>query len=297
MSRLWTERRWMKLALAHGCYWRRCAFCDTHLDYIARYDPADAATIVDWIAAVRHETGETGFHFVDEAAPPALLERVARELLRRRLRISWWTNIRFEKAFTPERAALLARAGCVAVTGGLECAEAHLLAAMNKGVTPGQAARVAQAFAGAGVLVHAYLMYGFPRQTLQETVDSLEYVRQLFAAGCIHSAHWHRFALTVHSTIFREPRRFGVGVVDRPTPRFAENEAAFTEGSRTAHAALGPALHKAVYNYMHGVGLDEDVRSWFDRRMPRPRLPATAVRDWVDERSARAPGRYTSTAE
>ncbi|HEX7501041.1 MAG TPA: radical SAM protein, partial [Polyangia bacterium] len=46
MHRLWTERPWIKLALAHGCYWHRCAFCDTSLDYIRSYDPADAATIV-----------------------------------------------------------------------------------------------------------------------------------------------------------------------------------------------------------------------------------------------------------
>lgn len=281
MSRLWTERRWMKLTLAHGCYWRRCAFCDTTLDYIGRYDPADENTIVDWIEAVCRETGETGFHFVDEAAPPSLLGRMAKELIRRRLAITWWTNIRFEKAFTPELTALLARSGCVAVAGGLECAEARLLAAMDKGVTPPQAARVIHAFAQAGILVHAYLMFGFPRQTLQDTVDALEYVRQLFANGCLKSAFWHRFALTVHSPIFRDPQRFGVHVAPRKTPRFTENEVAFTDGSRTDHGLLGDALHRAVYNFMHGIGLKEDVRVWFDRRMPRPRLGPRAVSTWL----------------
>ena len=281
MSRLWTERRWMKLALAHGCYWHRCTFCDTNLDYIARYDPADADTIVDWIAAVMKETGENGFHFVDEAAPPALLRRVATRLLARRLRISWWTNIRFENSFTPELTDLLAKSGCIAVTGGLECAEGRLLAAMNKGVSLAEAARVTQAFAQAGILVHAYLMYGFPRQTVRETVDALEYVRQLFRAGCLQSAYWHRFALTVHSAIYRSPRQFGVRRRTGQAPRFAENEASFTDGRRTDHDRLGKAVHKAVYNFMYGAGLDEDVRTWFDRTVPRPRLGPTAVADWI----------------
>jgi hypothetical protein len=73
MHRLWTERPWIKLTLAHGCYWHRCAFCDTSLDYIRSYDPADAATIVGWMERAMADTGLCGFHFVDEAAPPALL--------------------------------------------------------------------------------------------------------------------------------------------------------------------------------------------------------------------------------
>ncbi len=281
MSRLWTERRWMKLALAHGCYWHRCAFCDTELDYIARFDPADADTIVDWIVAVRRETGESGFHFVDEAAPPALLRRLAERLLARRVRITWWTNIRFERSFTPGLARLLARAGCIAVTGGLECAEGRLLEAMGKGVTPPQAARVMRGFADAGILVHAYLMYGFPRQTAQETADALELVRQLFRAGCLQSAYWHRFALTVHSAVFRDPGRFGVRVRGGGSGRFAENEVAFTDGRAVDHDGMGRGLHRAVYNYMHGLGLDEDVRAWLGPRAPAPRIRPAAVADWI----------------
>jgi hypothetical protein len=49
-------------------------------------------------------------------------------------------------------------------------------------VTVEQVARVTQ-FTEAGVMVHCYLMYGYPTQTVQETVDSLEMVRQLFEAG------------------------------------------------------------------------------------------------------------------
>ena len=281
MARLWAERRWIKLALAHGCYWHRCAFCDTGLDYIARYDPADAPTIVNWIDELCRATGERGFHFVDEAAPPAVLRRVAEELIRRKMNVTWWTNIRFEKSFTPDLARLLARSGCIAVTGGLECAEPRLLGAMGKCVPLPQAARVAHAFASAGILVHAYLMYGFPGQTEQETVDALEVVRQLFRAGCLHSAYWHRFALTVHSPIYRDPRRFGIRVGTAGRARFARNEAAFTDGKRTDHAELGRALHRAAYNYMSGVGIDEDARLWFESEVPRPRLRKNAVAQWI----------------
>ena len=207
MHRLWADGRWNKLTVARGCYWKQCTFCDVSLDYIARYEPASADVTVDRIEALVRETGETGFHFVDEAAPPAMLRALAQRLIERQVAITWWGNIRFEKSFTPDLVDLLARSGCVAVSGGLEVASDRLLELMKKGVTVDQVARVARAFTDAGVMVHAYLMYGFPTETAQETVDALERVRQLFAEGCIQSAFWHRFAATAHSPIGREPER------------------------------------------------------------------------------------------
>lgn len=288
MHRLWSDGRWNKLMLAHGCYWRKCAFCDTSLDYIRRFGPAPADELVERIVAVIRQTGGRGFHFTDEAAPPALLRALSQRLIARKVKIEWWCNIRFEKGFTPEIVRLMARAGCIAVTGGLETVCDRTLKLMQKGVTVELAAQVAKRFADAGIMVHAYLMYGFPTQTARETIDALERVRQLFAAGCIQSAYWHRFALTVHSPMARDPKRFGIRLLRMPKAKFAKNEIRFVENVAAARAKrgrrrvrprapswrgynFGPGLRKAIYNYMHGVGLDKDVRWWFDFKMPRAR--------------------------
>jgi len=273
MHRLWSDGRWNKLTVAHGCYWKKCSFCDTALDYISRYEAATAATLADRIEAAIAETGQTGFHFVDEAAPPKALVALADELQRRKRVISWWGNIRFEKSFTPEVCRQLADSGCIAVSGGLEVASDRLLKLMQKGVSVEQVARVTHAFADAGILVHAYLMYGFPTQTVQDTVDALEYVRQLFAAGCIQSGFFHRFACTVHSPVGRHPERYGVTLKPLPEIAFAKNDVAFVDPTGVDHAALGSALNKALYNYMHGLGLDDDVRGWFAGRVPKSRVP------------------------
>ncbi|RVT52894.1 B12-binding domain-containing radical SAM protein [Rubrivivax albus] len=272
MHRLWSDGRWNKLTVAHGCYWKQCSFCDVGLDYIGRYDAATAETLADRIEAIVAETGQTGFHFVDEAAPPKSLKALAAELQRRRLAISWWGNVRFEKTFTPQLCEQLADSGCIAISGGLEVASDRLLALMKKGVTVDQAARVTKAFSDAGILVHAYLMYGFPTQTLQETVDALETVRQLFAEGCLHSGFWHRFACTVHSPVGLHPAQYGVTLRPLPPGSFAKNDVAFDDPTGTDHDALGPGLKKAVYNFMHGIGLDEDVRAWFDFPVPKARV-------------------------
>jgi hypothetical protein len=272
MHRLWSDGRWNKLTVAHGCYWKKCSFCDVSLDYISRYDAASAATLVDRIEAIVAETGQTGFHLVDEAAPPKSLKAFAAELQRRGTRISWWGNIRFEKTFTPALCQQLADSGCIAISGGLEVASDRLLALMKKGVSVDQVARVTKGFADAGVLVHAYLMYGFPTQTVQDTVDALELVRQLFANGCIHSGFWHRFVCTVHSPVGQRPQDYGVTLHPLPPATFARNDVGFHDPTGVDHDALGIGLKKAIYNYMHGIALEDDVRMWWDAPMPRTRV-------------------------
>jgi radical SAM superfamily enzyme YgiQ (UPF0313 family) len=264
MHRLWSDGRWNKLTVAHGCYWKKCSFCDVSLDYISRYETASASLLVDRIQAIVAETGQTGFHFVDEAAPPKILKALAEELIRRRVVISWWGNIRFEKTFTPELCELLAQSGCIAMSGGLEVASDRLLDLMKKGVSVEQVARVTKGFSDAAILVHAYLMYGFPTQTVQETVDSLEYVRQLFENGCIQSGFFHRFTCTVHSPVGLDPAAYGIELVPLPPISFAKNDVAFIDPTGVDHDLLGLGLKKAIYNFMHGVGFEEDVHKWFD---------------------------------
>ena len=277
MHRLWSDGRWNKLTVAHGCYWKKCSFCDVTLDYISRYDAPAARVLADRIEAIVAETGQTGFHFVDEAAPPKGLRALAEEILSRGLRISWWGNIRFEKSFTPELCQLLADSGCIAVSGGLEVASDRLLALMEKGVSVSQVARVTRGFSDAGILVHAYLMYGFPTQTVQETVDALEYVRQLFEEGCIHSGFFHRFTCTVHSPVGLHPERYGVVLKPLPAGTFAKNDVQFIDPTGVDHDTLGQSLSKAIYNFMHGVGLDADIRSWFRQKVPRATVPRNFI--------------------
>ncbi|MGZ8499329.1 MAG: B12-binding domain-containing radical SAM protein [Candidatus Binatia bacterium] len=282
MHRLWSDGRWNKLTVAHGCYWKKCSFCDVSLDYISRYDDIAAATLADRIEAVVDETHQTGFHFVDEAAPPKALQALAAEIKKRQLAISWWGNIRFEKSFNRDLCQALADSGCIAISGGLEVASDRLLRLMKKGVTVEQVARVTRAFSDAGILVHAYLMYGFPTQTVQDTVDALEYVRQLFEAGCIQSGFFHRFTCTVHSPVGKHPEQYGVTLLPLPKISFAKNDVGFLDPTGVDHDALGVALNKALYNYMHGIRLDADVRSWFSGRVPRTKVPREYVARALD---------------
>lgn len=268
MHSLWSDGRWNKLTMAHGCYWGKCTFCDISLDYIKIYEPVAAALLVDRMEQIIAQTGEKGFHFVDEAAPPALMRSLAIEIIKRKLTVTWWTNIRFERSFTQDLCLLLKASGCIAVSGGLEVASDRLLKLIDKGVTVAQVARVTRNFTEAGVMVHSYLMYGYPTQTVQETVDSLEMVRQLFELGVIQSGFWHQFALTAHSPIGVSPSDYGI-IPEYKDISFANNDIDFKDASGIDHATFSFGLKKSLFNYMHGIGFELPIQDWFDFKIPK----------------------------
>ena len=276
--RLWSDGRWNKMTLAHGCYWKRCEFCDIQLDYIARYEPARVEQLLDQIEEQVGMTGQTGFHMVDEAAPPKLMIQLAEGLLERNLTISWWGNIRFEPAFTPDVCRLLAASGLIAVTGGLEVASDRLLQKMDKGISVDQVVQVAGAFSDAEVMVHAYLMYGFPTQTHQEAVDAMEVVRQLFELGLLDSAFWHRFVLTKHSGVMRDPERFQINVLPPTRPSFAENDLEHRDLNGVDWSEFDEVLPTSLREWMRGESLDRPVHQWFAGLLPESTIPPDRVR-------------------
>jgi radical SAM superfamily enzyme YgiQ (UPF0313 family) len=282
MHTLWSDGRWNKLTMAHGCYWGKCTFCDISLDYIKIYEPITANLLVDRMEEIISQTRETGFHFVDEAAPPSLMKALAIEILNRDLTVTWWTNIRFEKNFSSQLCKLLKASGCIAVSGGLEVASDRLLRLIDKGVTVEQVAQVTDNFTESGIMVHSYLMYGYPSQTIQETIDSLEMVRQLFELGVIQSGFWHQFALTTHSPIGMKPDEFNI------TPNykdisFANNDIDFKDSTRIDHTLFSDGLKKSLFNFMHGVGFELPLKDWFDFKVPKTSISKNFIQTCIED--------------
>ena len=283
MHRLWSDGRWNKLTMAHGCYWGKCTFCDISLDYIKNYEPVAASLLCDRMEEMIAQTGENGFHFVDEAAPPALMRALAIEIIKRKLIVSWWTNIRFEKSFTRDLCLLLKTSGCIAVSGGLEVASDRLLELIQKGITVAQVAKVNKHFTEAGIMVHAYLMYGFPTQTAQETIDSLEMVRQLFKEGVLQSAFWHQFTMTAHSPVGLFPEQFKVKKQTELVGTFANNDIAHIDATGADHEMFGFGLKKSLFNYMHGIGLQDPLQKWFDFKTPKTTIAPDFIHNALKE--------------
>ncbi len=278
MHRMWTDDRWNKLTISHGCYWKQCSFCDVSLDYIGNYQNTTADDLVIKIEKIIKDTGIRGFHFVDEAAPPKMLRALSEKLIEKSLDITWWTNIRFEKTFSLELCQLMAKSGCIAVTGGLEVASDRLLDKMKKGVDIAQVTRVTHNFSEQGIMVHAYLMYGFPSETDQETIDSLEVVRQLFEKNCIQSAFWHQFTTTIHSPIGQNPQDFGIKITGPVFEGFAQNDLWHEDPHGADHPIYTKGLNLALDSYLNTLGFEKELQDWFDF----PVLPTSHSKNLIE---------------
>jgi len=177
----------------------------------------------------------------------------------------------------------LKESGCIAVSGGLEVASDRLLGMINKGVSVGQVAKVTDNFTHAGIMVHAYLMYGFPTETAQETIDALEVVRQLFEAGVVQSGFWHQFAMTAHSPIGLNPAMFNVKIENKTKGAFANNDLIHSDPTGADHERFSEGLKKSLFNYMHDIGFELPLQDWFDFKVPRTTILPEYIQQTMED--------------
>jgi len=292
MHRLWTDGSWIKAYLAHGCYWHKCAFCDTQLDYVCSYLPVGTKNLYESLSNTAKEKGVFGIHFVDEALPPAMIKQFALENLKQpgENQLYYWGNVRFEKAFTKDLAALLSAGGFAAVSAGLEVATGSGLKNINKGTDIQSIVSACAAFKEAGILVHAYMIYGFWNDTPQSIIDSMETLRQFFEAGLLDSAFWHKFVLTRNSQVYTEwkeglhPELKPIESVKKQNAEnamFAQNNLHF-EGEQS-YEKFGPYLETALNSWMHGEALNRKIQKWFDFPVPAPTIPKDFIEKCIEK--------------
>jgi len=282
MHRLWSDTPWLKYGLAHGCYWRRCSFCDTELEYVADFARTRTGALFDAAEKAGARTGLYGIHFVDEAMPMAALLDFARANRARAAAgarpFSFWGNVRFDSSWTQGRCEYLAASGLVAVSGGIEIATERGLEMTDKGFDLPSLVRTLVAMRRSGILVHAYLIYGFPGQPKSDIVDSAEFCRQLFASGLVDSAFWHRFVLTRHSRMYREwkeGKRPGLEPSDKAWS-FANNDLAFK--GEAAFDRFDAPLAASLASWMEGIDLEKPVSTWFGKSTS----PASIAGDFAE---------------
>ncbi len=274
MHRLWSDGSWVKIYMAHGCYWHKCSFCDVTLDYVCGYCPTNVKALYSEILRQCEEKNIYGIHFVDEAMPPALMIEFARENLAHGSPLTWWGNVRFEKVFTRDVADFLAAGGLIGVSAGLESATGNGLSAIHKGTDLESIVGACCAFKEAGILVHAYMIFGYWWETPQDLINSMETLRQFYANGLLDSSFWHKFVLTRHSRVYRDWQSGLVPdlkpLAEKNIPLFAKNGLHF-EGEKKSEK-YGKFLDYSLNQWMHGEDLEKPVQKWFDFPLPKPNV-------------------------
>ncbi len=282
MHRIWNDGAWIKAYMAYGCYWHRCTFCDTSLDYVNNFCSTEYFTLHKGLLRQAEKTGVYGIHFVDEACPPVGLQNFAiANCSSKKQRLTFWGNIRFEKTFSRDLADILSYGGLTAVSAGLEIATNTGLDTVNKGTDMENIISACCAFKEAGILIHSYMIFGYWNQSESDLINSMETLRQMFEAGLLDSAFFHKFSLTRHSTVYREWEEGKhpdlVPLTDDTS--FTENEIHF-KGEKKSEKYSAP-LNMALNDWMHGRNLDRNVESYFPFKMPRPGISKKFVERFI----------------
>jgi len=292
MHRLWSDGSWIKAYMAHGCYWHKCAFCDVTLDYVKGYCPTNVSKLYQGLLAQCREKGVYGIHFVDEAMPPAMMIAFARENIAHGSPITWWGNVRFEKSFTRDVADFLAYGGLIGVSAGLESATGNGLAAIHKGTDLESIVGACCAFKEAGILVHAYMIYGYWWEEELDLINSMETLRQFYVNGLLDSCFWHKFVLTRHSRVYKEwtegkiPDLKPIDPQEKQNaPLFAKNGLHF-EGEKKSQK-YGAFLDYSLNQWMHGEDLEKPVQKWFDFQVVRPSVPKDFIEKIIEKYEAK----------
>jgi hypothetical protein len=75
--------------------------------------------------------------------------------------------------------------------------------------------------------------------------------------------------MTAHSPVGIDPGKFNVSKVSETTGSFANNDLEHIDSIGGDHERFSYGLKKSLFNYMHGIGLDEPLQKWFDFKVPR----------------------------
>ncbi|WP_147635046.1 B12-binding domain-containing radical SAM protein [Treponema pectinovorum] len=285
MHRLWSDGAWIKAYMAHGCYWHKCAFCDVTLDYVKSFCMTDIKSLYEGLLEQCNKKGIYGIHFVDEAMPPSMMIEFARFNIEHGTPLTWWGNIRFEKNFTRDVADYLAYGGLIGVSAGLESATGNGLTAIHKGTDLQTIVEACCAFKEAGVLVHAYMIYGYWFETPQDLINSMETLRQFYANGLLDSSYWHKFVLTRHSRVYDEWKKGEHPelkvIEEKSIPIFAKNALHF-EGEKKSQK-YGAGLNYSLNEWMHFTDIEKPVSYWFDFPVPKPTVSSDFIKKLISK--------------
>ena len=172
-SKYFSPETVIPVQLGKGCYWGKCTFCDFYTGQ-QKFDMKSVSRAVDEVETLSKKYGTPFFNFVDEAVPPAFYNAFAKEVLRRGLKIYFYSFARLEKAFTPEVLQNLYDAGARFFMWGFEAASERVMGLMNKGIDLSRRRQILKDAADAGLWNLCTFLLCYPSETpeeLQQTID------------------------------------------------------------------------------------------------------------------------------
>lgn len=169
----------LNIQTKRGCAFR-CIYCTYPRIEGRKVRMRNPSAVAREIEETVHETGARHFFFVDSVFthPANHAEEVCREIIRKKLDISW-TCHGHPSSVTPRLAALMAKAGCTGVEFGFDSLTDEGLSILGKGFGYGEARQAVKACRQAGMKVCPFLFVGAPGDTRERVMLNLSRLEEM----------------------------------------------------------------------------------------------------------------------
>lgn len=212
-----SPKRVLPLQASRGCYWRKCTFCNLHVDNL-KFRLRNPDLVLEDITklTVRHKTKY--LFFSDECMPVKQLDNLSTRLIDNGIEINWMAGVRFDKGLTKEVLERAREAGCLKMVFGLESSNKRVLSLMDKGIETETVKNVINYCLDSDIAIHMYIIVGFPSETREEALETLDFVRsndrflQSKGASCLTCL----FELEKHAPILRDPGKYELTRIAHP---------------------------------------------------------------------------------
>ena len=201
---------------SRGCYYGKCSFCNLHLDH-RHFRLRRTELLMEDIWTLSQKYNTPYFFFTDESVPINKLREISQSLLEKQWDIKWMGGVRFENALDGDLLEKMASAGCKKLVFGLESYNQRVLDLMKKGIKTDVVKKTLDNCLNAGISFHLYTIVGFPTETEEEAIETLDFVLQkkyLTSLGfsCLPSL----FGMEKDSPITHSPSEYGLRSIMSP---------------------------------------------------------------------------------
>ena len=246
LDRYLAPSRTLLYAPTRGCYWGQCSFCyyglaETATASYREVPPAVAATQLGELTA-RH--GVRHVYLSCDVLSPSYALRLAQALIDQGVELTWSSDLKIERHFTPERCELLFRSGLRAAAFGIESGSDRILELIRKGTDRATMTAVNRAFHDAGVATEWMTFTDHPDETVDEALETAAWIAE--EQGAIDLFIVGRFGLERGSHIAQDPKRYGVESIYHAAGDELRLYALFTQSAGPRSPEDAPRVDDAV---------------------------------------------------
>lgn len=212
-----SPKRVLPLQGSRGCYWRKCTFCNLHVDNL-KFRLRNLDLVLEDMDRLKEKYGAEYMFFSDECMPVKQLDNMSSKLIEKGNDVKWMAGVRFDKGLTKEILSKARKAGCLKMVFGLESSNKRILSLMDKGIETEITKNIMDNCDETGIAIHMYVIVGFPSETREEALETLDFVisNEKFLKSKGASCLACLFELEKHAPILRDPGKYGLTKIGHP---------------------------------------------------------------------------------